>query len=183
MRVPKSGSTGSPARGCPEGPGAPGGSPAKLASGAEGRVLTPRELREDARLLRDATPAVRQGNPVWVPAWDRAWVLLAALALFAGEWYLANLFGNLHAQQDWELFGAIPIGGRVRSRSTIIDRFSKRGRDYVVNETDLCDADSGRLLVRQWGETEEFTFNQVMTYPIRSSSAPEGVIDLLGPPW
>jgi acyl dehydratase len=67
---------------------------------------------------------------------------------FLGEWYLANLFGNLHAQQDWELFGAIPIGGRVRSRSTIIDRFSKRGRDYVVNETDLCDADSGRLLVR-----------------------------------
>jgi acyl dehydratase len=67
---------------------------------------------------------------------------------FAGEWYLANLFGNLHAQQDWELFGAIPMGGRVRSRSTIIDRFSKRGRDYVVNETDLCDAESGRLLVR-----------------------------------
>jgi hypothetical protein len=67
---------------------------------------------------------------------------------FVGEWYLANLFGNLHAQQDWELFAAIPIGGRVRSRSTIIDRFSKRGRDYVVNETDLCDAESGRLLVR-----------------------------------
>jgi acyl dehydratase len=67
---------------------------------------------------------------------------------FVGEWYLANLFGNLHAQQDWELFGAIPIGGRVRSRSTIIERFSKRGRNYVVNETDLCDADSGRLLVR-----------------------------------
>ena len=67
---------------------------------------------------------------------------------FVGEWYLKNLFGNLHAQQDWELFAAMPIGGRVRSRSTIIDRFSKRGRDYVVNETDLCDADDGRLLVR-----------------------------------
>jgi acyl dehydratase len=67
---------------------------------------------------------------------------------FLGEWYLKNLFGNLHAQQDWELFGAIPIGGRVRSRSTIVDRYSKRGRDYVVNETDLCEAESGRLLVR-----------------------------------
>jgi aminoglycoside 2'-N-acetyltransferase I len=41
----------------------------------------------------------------------------------------------------------------------------------------------GRLIVRQWGESEEFTFNQVMTYPIRSSLPPEGVIDLLGPPW
>ena len=67
---------------------------------------------------------------------------------FVGEWYLKNLFGNLHGQQDWEFFGAIPIGGRVRSRSTIIDRFSKRGRDYVVNETDICDSETGRLLVR-----------------------------------
>ena len=67
---------------------------------------------------------------------------------FVGEWYLANLFGNLHAQQDWELFGPIRIGTTVRSRSTIIERFSKRGRDYVINETDLCDAADGRLLVR-----------------------------------
>jgi hypothetical protein len=67
---------------------------------------------------------------------------------FVGEWYLKNLFGNLHAQQDWEMFAPIPIGGSVRSRSTIVERFSKRGRDYVVNETDLVSADDGRLLVR-----------------------------------
>ncbi len=67
---------------------------------------------------------------------------------FVGEWYLRNLFGNLHAQQDWELFAPLPIGGRVRTRSTIIDRFSKRGRDYVVNEVDYLDADHERLLVR-----------------------------------
>jgi hypothetical protein len=67
---------------------------------------------------------------------------------FVGDWYLKNLFGNLHAQQDWELFGAIPIGGRVRTRSTIVERFHKRGRDYVVNEVDVADADDGRLLVR-----------------------------------
>jgi acyl dehydratase len=67
---------------------------------------------------------------------------------FLGEWYLANLFGNLHAQQDWELFAPIPIGATVRSRSTIVDRYQKRGRDYVVNETDLLAADDARLLVR-----------------------------------
>ena len=65
-----------------------------------------------------------------------------------GEWYLKNLFGNLHARQDWELFSPIAIGSRVRTRSTIVERYSKRGRDYVVNETDLMDAASGRLLVR-----------------------------------
>ncbi len=67
---------------------------------------------------------------------------------FVGEWYLKNLFGNLHAQQDWELFQPIEIGSTIRSVSTIIERFQKRGRDYVVNETDLFDTSDGRLLVR-----------------------------------
>ena len=67
---------------------------------------------------------------------------------FVGEWYLKNLFGNLHAQQDWELFAPIPVGGKVRSVSTITERYSKRGRDYVVNETDLFDAETQALLVR-----------------------------------
>ena len=65
-----------------------------------------------------------------------------------GEWYLKNLFGNLHAQQDWELFAPIEIGSRVRTRSTIVERYQKRGRDYVVNETDVVSAEDGRLLVR-----------------------------------
>jgi acyl dehydratase len=65
-----------------------------------------------------------------------------------GDWYLKNLFGNLHAQQDWELFAPIPIGAALRTRSTIIDRYHKRGRDYVVNETDCMLAEDGRLLVR-----------------------------------
>ena len=67
---------------------------------------------------------------------------------FVPDWYLANLFGNLHAQQDWELFAPLRVGSSVRSRSTIVDRFQKRGRDYVVNETDMVDAEDGRLLVR-----------------------------------
>jgi acyl dehydratase len=67
---------------------------------------------------------------------------------FVGEWYLKNLFGNLHAQQDWEMFQPIPIGSTIYSVSTIIERFQKRGRDYVVNETDLFDASDHKLLVR-----------------------------------
>ena len=43
---------------------------------------------------------------------------------------------------------ADPGRRKVRTRSTIIDRYGKRGRDYVVNETDVNDAESGRLLVR-----------------------------------
>lgn len=67
---------------------------------------------------------------------------------FVGEWYLKNLFGNLHLQQDWRLFEPIRVGSRVRTRSTIIERYQKRGRDVILNETDVMDAADGRLLVR-----------------------------------
>ncbi len=67
---------------------------------------------------------------------------------FVGEWYLKNLFGNLHLQQDWRLFAPIPVGSRVRTRSTIIGRYPKRGRDIILNETDVMDAETGQLLVR-----------------------------------
>lgn len=42
---------------------------------------------------------------------------------------------------------------------------------------------AGRLLVRQRGETVEFTFNRVMTFPITSRAPEGGTIDLVGAPW
>lgn len=88
---------------------------------------------------------------------------------FVGEWYLKNLFGNLHARQDWELFAPIGLGASVQTRSTIIDRYQKRGRDYVVNETDVVSAADGRLLVR--GRTHQSFL------PAREGERPGFVVD------
>jgi len=63
------------------------------------------------------------------------------------RWYLKNLVGNLHAAQEWYLFAPLRPGQRVRTRSTVIERYRKRDRDYVVNEVDCAD-EAGRLLVR-----------------------------------
>jgi acyl dehydratase len=63
------------------------------------------------------------------------------------SWYLKNIFGNLHARQEWELFHPVPIGAHVTTRAFIRDRYQKRGRDYVVKETWVLD-DGGRLLNR-----------------------------------
>jgi aminoglycoside 2'-N-acetyltransferase I len=41
----------------------------------------------------------------------------------------------------------------------------------------------GTLLVRQRGETVPFTFNRVMTRPVRIDGPRRGVIDLCGGPW
>lgn len=63
------------------------------------------------------------------------------------RWYLKNLVGNLHARQEWYFFAPLRLGEPIETRSTIVERYSKRGRDYVVNEVDYSDS-SGRLRVR-----------------------------------
>lgn len=62
-------------------------------------------------------------------------------------WYLPNIFGNLHARQEWELFRPMRVGERVETRSTVVQRYRKRNRDYVVNEVVIADS-SRRWLQR-----------------------------------
>lgn len=62
-------------------------------------------------------------------------------------WYLPNIFGNLHARQEWQLFAPLTVGATVRTRSTVVERYVKRNREYVVNEVLVTD-DAGRWLQR-----------------------------------
>jgi acyl dehydratase len=63
------------------------------------------------------------------------------------SWYLPNLIGNLHARQEWELFHPFRVGDTLRSRTTVVERYRKRDRNYVVAEVLLTDRD-GRWLQR-----------------------------------
>ena len=63
------------------------------------------------------------------------------------RWYLPYIYGNLHARQEWELFSPIKVGECISTHSVVVDRYTKRGRDYVVNEVLMLGAD-GRLCVR-----------------------------------
>jgi acyl dehydratase len=65
----------------------------------------------------------------------------------APAWYLPNLFGNLHARQQFELFAPVMVGDVIYTRSLIAERYIKRGRDYVVNEV-LYFAADGALVAR-----------------------------------
>jgi len=62
-------------------------------------------------------------------------------------WYLPNLIGNLHAKQEWELFHPMLVGDQVRTRSTVVERYVRRNREYLVNEVLITDG-SGRWLQR-----------------------------------
>jgi acyl dehydratase len=63
------------------------------------------------------------------------------------DWYLPNIIGNLHARQEWELFHPMRVGDTIRSRSTVVERYRKRDRLYVVNEV-LLTNEAGRWLQR-----------------------------------
>lgn len=62
-------------------------------------------------------------------------------------WYLPNLYGNLHARQEFEFFAPVMVGDAITTRSFVADRYAKRGRDYVVNEV-LYFAADGAVVAR-----------------------------------
>jgi acyl dehydratase len=63
------------------------------------------------------------------------------------SWYLPNLIGNLHARQEWDVFRPLRVGETLRSRTTVVERYRKRDREYVVAEVVLAD-EQGRWLQR-----------------------------------
>jgi acyl dehydratase len=63
------------------------------------------------------------------------------------DWYLPNIFGNLHARQEWQGFWPIRAGEKLHSRSVIVDRYVRRDREYVVNECLILN-DDARILQR-----------------------------------
>ncbi|MDO8434810.1 MAG: MaoC family dehydratase [Candidatus Binatus sp.] len=56
------------------------------------------------------------------------------------DWYLPNIFGNLHTRQEWQLFAPANVGERLTTRAVIVDRYLKRDREYVVNEVIVSNA-------------------------------------------
>lgn len=93
----------------------------------------------------DDHPWYRGASPLGGPL---APALILHSAVFRTHaWYLPNIFGNLHARQEWQGFAPIRLGDRLHSRSVIIDRYIKRDREYVVNECLILDA-AGQIVQR-----------------------------------
>ena len=62
-------------------------------------------------------------------------------------WYLPYVYGNLHARHEWESYRPLNVGEMVRTRCTVVDRYFKRDREYVVNEA-LTFNSAGALISR-----------------------------------
>jgi len=93
----------------------------------------------------DDNPWYRGDSPIGGPV---APALILHSAVFRTQaWYLPNIFGNLHARQEWQGFAPIQPSDRLHTRSVIIDRYVKRDREYVVNECLILNA-AGQVMQR-----------------------------------
>jgi acyl dehydratase len=116
-----------------------------------GRYFGERALDITPELAQAYAVAVEDHNPWYYGDSPFGGAVAPALLLHSEvyrdvAWYL-SIFGNLHARQEWELFHPMSPGDKVTARRQIVNRYSKRDRDYVVNEVSVFGSD-GTLLNR-----------------------------------
>jgi hypothetical protein len=124
---------------------AKGDIPVGLDLGAHSYTITPELVADYCAGTGSAHPWYDGPSAFGAPV-APALILHSEIYRFGG-WYLPNVFGNLHARQEWELYAPAMVGDEVTTRSMIVDRYIKRGRDYVVNEAQVFGPDA-RLLMR-----------------------------------
>jgi hypothetical protein len=107
--------------------------------------ITPATIENYIAGTGDNNPWYTEDSPLAGPV-APAFILHSAV-FRRHDWYLPNVFGNLHARQEWHGFGPLWLGDKLRSRSVIVDRYIRRDREYVVNECLILDT-SGRILQR-----------------------------------
>ncbi len=107
--------------------------------------ITPETVATFIAGTGDDNPWYRDKSPIGGPV---APALILHSAVYRTlEWYLPNIYGNLHARQEWEVFAPVMVGERLTTRSLIIDRYLKRDREYVVNEVVVTNA-AGQIVSR-----------------------------------
>ena len=117
-----------------------------------GRDYGAREVEITPELVRHYAEAVADQNPWYFGDSPFGGAVAPALILHSEvyknlSWYLPNLYGNLHAKQEWEIFHPAMVGETVTTRALTVDRYVKRDREYVVNEV-TCFGPDGRVLNR-----------------------------------
>jgi len=107
--------------------------------------ITPELIATFVAGTGDDNPWYRGSSPLGGPVAPA--LILHSAVYRTVEWYLPNIYGNLHARQEWELFAPVMVGERLTTRSVIVDRYLKRDREYLVNEVIVGNAD-GRIVSR-----------------------------------
>ncbi|MEX2081214.1 MAG: hypothetical protein WEC33_06325 [Dehalococcoidia bacterium] len=106
-----------------------------------GKYIGRHEYLVDAALVdryisgtRDDNPWYRGESPFGGPVAPALLLHSEQYAFRLGDWYLPNLYGNLHIRQEWDLFQPVMLGEAISTHGMIIDRYIRKDRDVVVLE-------------------------------------------------
>jgi acyl dehydratase len=118
-----------------------------------GRDLGQEEIPITRDLVQWYTEATESEHPWYMGSSPFGGPIAPAMLLHSPQsrvlrdWFLPNMYGNLHAKMAWELYRPVPVGSSVTRRGTVLERYLKRDREFVVGEAQLFD-EQGRLCAR-----------------------------------
>jgi len=107
-------------------------------------LVTPEEIETYAFAVDDHHPWFLEESPFGGPVAHPTLLANQALRLRHSRYIVP---AGLHAKMEFEFLEPIRPGVRARSRGTVIDKYERRGKPYMVTEFSTAD-EQGTVLVR-----------------------------------
>jgi acyl dehydratase len=107
-------------------------------------LVTPEDVEAYAFAVDDHNPWFSESSPFGGPVAHPTLMANQALSLRHGK-YIVH--AGLHAKMEFSFLEPVRPGMRVRSRGRVIDKYERRGRQYMVTEY-VTEDETGAPLVR-----------------------------------
>ena len=108
------------------------------------KLVTPEDVEAYAFAVDDHHPWFTEASPFGGPIAHPTILANQALALRHSKYIVR---AGLHAKMEFEFLEPIRPGVRARSRGTVVDKYERRGKPYMVTEF-TTKAEDGTVLVR-----------------------------------
>jgi acyl dehydratase len=108
------------------------------------QLVTPEDIETYAFAVDDHHPWFLEDSPFGGPIGHPTLMANQALRMRHNT-YIVH--AGLHAKMEFEFLEPIRPGVRVRSRGTVIDKYERRGKPYMVTEY-VTEDEHGTVLVR-----------------------------------
>ena len=105
-------------------------------------VLTPELAREYAEGIEDFNPWYLENSPFGVPIANPALLVAQHVRLFKTRYATG---GNVHTRHDTQFLNPARIGKKITVSGTLVDKYVRRGREYLVVECRSVDEDGVEL--------------------------------------
>jgi acyl dehydratase len=111
---------------------------------SDSHLVTPEDVEAYAWAVDDHHPFFFDDSPFGGPVAHPTLLANQALHLRHSRYVVR---AGLHAKMEFEFVEPIRPGVRARSRGTVVDKYERRGKPYMVTEF-VTEDDAGTVLVR-----------------------------------